>query len=180
MSHYCKLIATRLGMSAEKCEELRLACVMHDVGKIGVSDLVLLKPGKLTDAEFEQIKAHPEIGYRILSGSSSPLLDLAAIVALTHHERYDGRGYPRQLAGESIPLEGRIAAVADVFDALTSNRVYRRAWSVEEAVALLVRDKGSHFDARLVDLFLESMDDVLELKERHADRSVAFPAGTCE
>ena len=170
MSHYCRLLAERLGMDAGRCEQIRLASVMHDVGKIGVSDLILLKPGKLTDDEFAQIKTHAEIGYRILSGSSSPLLELAAAIALTHHEKVDGSGYPRGLCGEAIPLEGRVAAVADVFDALTSNRVYRDAWPVERATDLLVRDRGSHFDPKIVDLFLDSMDDVLRIRRRHADQ----------
>ena len=169
MSHYCGLIANRLGMSAETCELLRLASVMHDVGKVGVSDLVLFKPGKLTDEEFLQIKSHPDIGYRILSGSTSELLELGAVVAIAHHEKWDGTGYPRRLAGESIPIEGRIAAVADVFDALTSDRVYRKAWSVDKTLELLVRDRGSHFDPQVVDLFLDSMDAVLEIRARHAD-----------
>ena len=102
MSHYCRLLAKRLGMSTERSEQIRLASVMHDVGKIGVSDLVLLKPGKLTDEEFAQIKTHPDIGHRILAGSSSPLLELGAVIALTHHEKYDGSGYPRRLAAEAI------------------------------------------------------------------------------
>jgi len=169
MSHYCELIARRLGLPAEKCEQIRVASVMHDVGKIGVSDLVLLKPGKLTDEEFEQIKTHSEIGYHILSGSSSPLLELGAVIAYTHHEKYNGTGYPRQLAGEAIPLEGRIAAVADVYDALTSNRVYRKAWSVEKTAELLVRDKGSHFDPQIVDLFLDSMQIVQSIKQRFSN-----------
>jgi len=177
MSHYCRLLAERLGVSAKRCEEIRLASVMHDVGKVGVSDLVLLKPGKLTDDEFAQIKAHPEIGYRILTGSSSPLLELGATIALTHHEKWAGSGYPRGLAGEAIPIEGRIAAVADVFDALTSHRVYRDAWPLDRTIEQLVRDKGSHFGPDVVDLFLESMDEVLQLKERYADRTTSFISG---
>jgi HD-GYP domain-containing protein (c-di-GMP phosphodiesterase class II) len=177
MSHYCKLLAERYGMDAERCEKIRLASVMHDLGKIGVSDLVLLKPGKLTDEEFTLIKTHTEIGYRILCGSRSPLLEIAAVIALTHHEKYDGSGYPRQLAGEEIPIEGRIAAVADVFDALTSNRVYRKSWSVDQTLALIVREKGSHFDPLCVELFLNSMDDVLEIKRRHADNTATAASG---
>jgi putative two-component system response regulator len=171
MSHYCMILAERFGMSTERCEKIRLASVMHDIGKIGISDLVLLKPGRLTEEELYLIKTHAEIGYRILSGSRSPLLDLGAVIAFTHHEKYDGSGYPRQLAGEEIPVEGRIAAVADVFDALTSNRVYRKAWSVDRTLELIVREKGAHFDPLFVDLFLESMDDVLQIKKRHADGS---------
>jgi HD-GYP domain-containing protein (c-di-GMP phosphodiesterase class II) len=171
MSHYCKLLAERIGMSTERCEKIRLASVMHDIGKIGISDLVLLKPGKLTNDELSTIKSHPEIGYRILSGSSSPLLDLGAIIALTHHEKYDGSGYPHQIAGEDIPIEGRIAAIADVFDALTSSRVYREAWSIDRTLKLLVKEKGAHFDPLLVNLFLESIDDVIGIRELHADGS---------
>ena len=173
MSHYCKLIAERLGMDSERCDQIRLASVMHDVGKIGISDQVLLKPGKLTDEEFAHIKTHPEIGHRILSGSTSPLLELGATIALSHHEKVDGSGYPRRLAGDSIPIEGRIAAVADVFDALTSHRVYRPAWTVERSVELIERDRGTHFDPIVVDLFLSSIEDVLAIKERHADRSTS-------
>lgn len=169
MSHYCALMARRVGMSAEKCDQVRLASVMHDVGKIGISDLVLLKPGKLTDDEYELIKTHSKIGYGILSGSSSPLLELGATVAYTHHEKYDGTGYPRHLAGEDIPIEGRIAAVADVYDALTSNRVYRKAWSVEKTVEILIRDKGTHFDPEIVDLFLDSMSEIHKIKQRFSN-----------
>jgi HD-GYP domain-containing protein (c-di-GMP phosphodiesterase class II)/signal transduction histidine kinase len=171
MSHYCKILAEGFGMSAEQCEKIRLASVMHDIGKIGISDLVLLKPGRFMDEELSLIKTHPEIGYRILSGSRSPLLELGAVIAFTHHEKYDGSGYPRQLAGVEIPVEGRIAAVADVFDALTSNRIYREAWSIDRTLELIVREKGAHFDPLFVDLFLESMDDVLQIKKRHADGS---------
>jgi putative two-component system response regulator len=171
MSHYCKLLAERYGMSTKRCEQIRLASVMHDIGKIGISDLVLLKPGRLTDEEFTLIKTHTEIGYRILSGSRSPLLKMGAAIAYTHHEKYDGSGYPRQLAGDEIPIEGRIAAVADVFDALTSNRVYRDSWTVDQTLELIVREKGGHFDPLFVDIFLESMDEVLKIKERHADGS---------
>ena len=169
MSHYCRLIAERMGMSPERCEEIRLASVMHDVGKIGVSDLILHKPGKLTDEEFTQIQTHTEIGYRILSGSSSSLIELGATVAYTHHEKIDGTGYPRGLVGAEIPIEGRIAAVADVFDALTSDRIYRAAWSPERTVDFLLSERGRHFEPEIVGIFVASMDDVLRIRQRHAD-----------
>ncbi len=170
MSQYCKLIAQRRHMSDMRCEQIRLASVMHDVGKIGIPDQILFKPAELTSEEFEQIKTHCELGRKILSGSSASLLELAALIAHTHHEKFNGLGYPLGLRGKAIPIEGRIAAVADVFDALTSDRVYRRAWPVERAVDLLERESGTHFDPELVDLFLQDMDGVLEIKKRWADR----------
>lgn len=170
MSHYCKLIAARLGMEDARCEQIRLASVMHDVGKIGISDQILLKPGRLTPTEFEHIKSHPEIGHRILRDSSSPLLQLASTIALLHHERMDGAGYPAGLSGAAIPLEGRIVAVADVFDALTSKRCYRDALPVGQAIELLRQGSGTHFDPEIVQCFLGAMDDVLLIMERHADR----------
>jgi putative two-component system response regulator len=125
MSRYCELLARKLDLDEERCELIRLASGLHDVGKIAIPDRVLLKPGSLTESERRMMERHTEIGYRMLADSSSELLDVAAAIALSHHERFDGTGYPHGLAGEAIPLEGRIAAVADVFDAITSNRVYR-------------------------------------------------------
>ena len=130
------------------------------VGKIGVPDAVLLKPGPLNPEERSVMQRHTIIGHRMLSDSSSPLLQLGALIALTHHERWDGSGYPRGLAGEAIPAEGRLTAIADVFDALTNNRVYRSALEVEEAVELMLRGRGTHFDPRLLDLFISSIDDL--------------------
>jgi putative two-component system response regulator len=143
---------------------------MHDVGKIGIPDSILLKPGKLTPEERRIMEQHSEIGFRILSGSRSELLTLAAQIAWTHHERVDGNGYPRRLGGEDIPLEGRMAAIADVFDALTSNKVYKKASPLTQAVEIMREGRGSHFDAELLDLFLDSMDEVVRIKERYADR----------
>ena len=170
MSLYCVVIARRLDMSRQDCETLRLASLMHDVGKIVIPDAILLKPGKLDPDEFETMRRHSEIGHRILSGSHSPVLELAPTIALTHHEKVDGSGYPRNLAGADIPLEGRIAAVADVFDALTSERVYKSAIPVEEAIEIVIEGRGSHFDPPLVDHFLDAMDEVVEIRERYADR----------
>jgi len=169
MSHYCRILATKTGLPADKCEQIRLASQLHDVGKIGVPDSILLKPGRLTAEEFESIKKHSEIGYRILSESQSDLLEMGAVIALTHHEKYNGAGYPHGTAGEDIPLVGRIAAICDVFDALTSDRVYMAAVSVENTVETLIKNKGAHFDPMLLDLFLESMDEILSIKNEFSD-----------
>ena len=170
MSRYTALLASRAGADAERTEEVRIASVMHDVGKIGIPDSILLKPGKLTPEERRIMEQHSEIGYRILSGSRSKLLTLAAQIAWTHHERVDGNGYPRRIAGEDIPVEGRMAAIADVFDALTSNKVYKKASPLPQAVEIMKEGRGSHFDAELLDLFLDSIDEVVRIKEHYADR----------
>ncbi len=170
MSRYTSLLARRAGASPDRAEQVRVASVMHDVGKIGIPDSILLKPGKLTPEERRIMEQHSEIGYRILSGSRSELLTLAAQIAWTHHERVDGNGYPRRLAGEDIPLEGRMAAIADVFDALTSNKVYKKASPLPQAVDIMCEGRGSHFDAELLDLFLDAIDEVVRIKERYADR----------
>jgi putative two-component system response regulator len=169
MSNYCELLGQKLGLDDDRVELLRMASPMHDIGKIGTHDSILLKDGQHTEEEFEIMKQHAEIGFRILSGSDSELLNLGAIIAWTHHEKFDGTGYPRGLAGEDIPLEGRITAVSDVFDALTSKRVYKPAFTVEESIGLMKEQRGKHFDPDLLDLFLESMPHVLVIKERFAD-----------
>src|SRR5574338_289675 len=130
MSHYCELLARKAGLSPERCDLIRTASPMHDIGKIGTPDHVLLKPGKFTQEEFGVIAQHAEIGYKVLSGSDAELLKVAAVIAYTHHERFDGTGYPRGLQGETIPIEGRIAAIADAFDALTTQRVYKPAFEL--------------------------------------------------
>lgn len=163
------LLAKELGLPHDETDLIRRAAPLHDVGKIGIPDHILLKPGRLTPDEFVVMKQHAEIGWRILSGSDSELLELAASIARTHHEKWDGSGYPRGLAGEEIPIEGRIAAVADVFDAVTSARPYKKAWPLADAVALLEKGKGQHFDPELVEIFLGSMDEVLEIRERFSD-----------
>jgi len=169
MSRYCYLLGERSGLDPYACEMLQVASPMHDVGKIGIPDNILLKPGRLTPDEYQIMKQHAEIGFRILSGSDSPLVKLAATIAHTHHEKWDGSGYPNGLSGEAIPIEGRIAAVADVFDALTSERPYKKAWPVEDAVSLLRDGRGAHFDPNLVDLFIDSMPDVLEIRDQFQD-----------
>jgi diguanylate cyclase (GGDEF)-like protein len=165
MSRYCELLARRLGLDDERCELIRLASALHDVGKIAIPDRILLKPGALTESERRVMERHAEIGHRLLAHSSSELLDVAATIALTHHERYDGAGYPRQLAGEAIPLEGRIASVADVFDAITSNRVYRPALPLDQAIEVMRAGRGTQFDPLVLDLFLEALGDVRAIAE---------------
>lgn len=164
MSQYAALLASKLGKDDREIRAIGLASMMHDVGKIGVPDRILLKPGKLDPEEFEVVRTHCEIGHRILHDPSSELLALAASIALTHHEWFDGSGYPQGLAGESIPAEGRIAAIADVFDALTSNRVYRRALALGEAVDIMTAERGTHFDPAMLDVFLGALDEVLAIK----------------
>ncbi len=171
MSEYSRLLARKVGLDDYTAEMIRTASPMHDVGKIGIPDSILLKPGRLTSDEYEVMKKHAEIGYRILSDSDSKLLQLAASIAYTHHEKFDGTGYPRGLSGEDIPIEGRIVAVADVFDALTSERPYKTAWPLEKAIKLLVDGRDLHFDGALVDLFLASMDEVEEIKQRLTEPS---------
>jgi len=169
MSRYCQLIARRIGLDEATCELLRIASPMHDVGKLGIPDRILLKPGKLTPDEFTIMKGHAEIGYRILVGSDATPLKMAATIAHTHHEKWDGNGYPRGLKGEDIPLYGRIAAIADVFDALTSARPYKPAWALEDALQLIRTNRGTHFDPTLVDVFFDALPEVLEIRERFVD-----------
>jgi len=161
MSRTCELLAQRSGMGAERTQLIRIASPMHDIGKIAVSDDILRKPGKLTASDWEEMRKHPLIGSEILAGSDSELLRLGGLIALTHHERFDGSGYPHGLAGDAIPVEGRIVALADVFDALTSVRPYKPAYEVDHAVALMSEERGRHFDPGYLDLFLTIVDDVV-------------------
>ncbi len=172
MAHYSKHIARVLGLPLEQQELLLEAAPMHDIGKVGTPDLILLKPGKLTGDEFSVMKQHASIGYEVLNTSSSPLLKVAAEIALTHHEKFDGSGYPRGLAGEAIPLFGRIVAVADVFDALTSERPYKKAWSIEDASKLLRDGSGQHFDPACVEAFFSDFDEVLAIKNQFVDEQI--------
>jgi len=142
---------------------------MHDVGKIAIPDHILLKPGRLDDAELVIMRTHAEKGYEILRESKSRLLDLAAAIALAHHEKFDGSGYPQGLAGEAIPLHGRIVAVADVFDALTSERPYKTAWPLDRALSFLREQSGQHFDPACVEAFMSRLDDILAIRAAHAD-----------
>jgi putative two-component system response regulator len=147
------MLAHVLGLSLQEVELVRRASTLHDLGKIGISDAILLKPGRLTAQEFEVIKRHSSIGAQILSGSESPLLQLAEEICLSHHERWDGSGYPGALIGEEIPISGRIVTVADVFDALTHDRPYKQAWKVSEAIEEIERQRGRQFDPAVVDAF---------------------------
>ncbi len=160
MSRYCELLARVAGLLPQEIETIRLASPLHDVGKIGLPDSILLKPGKLTAEEFDQMKQHTVMGERILSAASSELVKAGRLIAISHHERWDGSGYPHGQAGEAIPLWGRICAVADVFDALTSQRPYKRAFGNGEAFAILSEGRGQHFDPRLVDLFIQHRTEV--------------------
>lgn len=169
MSRTCALIAEQLGWTAEACEDLRLASALHDLGKIGIPDAVLLKPGPLTAAERAIVQRHPEIGYEILACSGDPVMQLAATIALTHHERIDSTGYPARLSGAEIPLEGRIAATADVFDALTRDRVYRSAIPVDQALMILRAGRGTQFDPDILDAFDAVLPAVLEVQRLYPE-----------
>ena len=169
VGRYCELLADRLGLDTGRCELLRLASPLHDLGKIAIPDRILLKPGPLTPDERRQMETHADLGHRLLSDSGHELLELAALVAVSHHERYDGTGYPSRLAGDEIPLEGRITAVADVYDALTSDRVYRPPLTVEETLRLMRSSRGTHFDPEVLDAFLDSLPAVAAIREALAD-----------
>lgn len=169
MCLYCELLARHAGLSEKRCELIRIASPMHDIGKIGTPDAILMKKGRLSPEEFETMKQHAEVGYRILSGSSSEMLQLAADIARTHHEKWDGSGYPAGLVGEEIPIEGRICAIADVFDALTSKRCYKDAFTVERAKEIMEEGRNKHFDPDLLDLFWEHVDEVLVIKSNYID-----------
>jgi hypothetical protein len=155
IGRFSTLLAEQVGMDPDFCRTLSHAAPLHDVGKVAIPDAILLKPGALSAEERAIVETHAEEGHRLLRGSSSSILDLAATIALSHHEKWDGSGYPRGVVGEAIPMEGRIVAVADVFDALTSDRVYRRAFTVEEAVEMMLEQRGRHFDPVLLDAFME-------------------------
>lgn len=171
MAHYSRLIAERLGLPPQEQQLLFEAAPMHDIGKVGISDQILLKPGRLSGEEFVIMKRHAEIGHQILHNSTSPILNAAAMVALTHHEKFDGSGYPQELKGEGIPLHGRIVAVADVFDALTSARPYKVAWELDAAKDFILTNSGSHFDPGCVAAFLDAWNQVLTIRSRFEDEN---------
>lgn len=169
VSRYCEILSTAAGYDNESAGLMGLAGVMHDVGKIGIPSKIVLARGKLRPEDRAIMQGHCEIGFRILDGSDTPLLDAAASIALTHHERFDGSGYPLGLTGGLIPIEGRITAIADVFDALTTDRIYRRKFDLGTALRMMKGGRGTLFDPDLLDLFFESIDEVLKVKERHED-----------
>jgi response regulator RpfG family c-di-GMP phosphodiesterase len=169
MAHYSELIARGLGLPLADQQLLLEAAPMHDIGKVGITDSVLLKPGRLTQEEFELMKQHAQIGYEILKDSSSLVLQTGAAIALGHHEKFDGSGYPQGLVGEQIPIFSRIVAVADVFDALTSERPYKKAWSLERASEHLKAQSGLHFDPACVEVFFAHWEQVLAIRSRFKD-----------
>ena len=169
MSKMATVIAKAAGLDDEQCDLLLNAAPMHDIGKIGIPDQILLKPGKFEPEEWNIMQTHAQIGADILSGDDSELMMMAHDIALTHHEKWNGKGYPNGLKGEDIPFVGRVTALADVFDALTSERPYKKEWPVEKAVNLIKEESGEHFDPRLVELFLQELPQIIEIKEKYAE-----------
>ncbi len=165
VAEYSKLLALKCGLPLKEAEEIKMASPMHDIGKVGIPDNILNKPGKLTDEEFEIMKTHAELGYEMLKNSNQPLLKTAAIISMEHHEKWDGTGYPRGLKGDEIHLYGRITAIADVFDALGHDRVYKKAWPLEQILDLFKEGRGKHFDPKLIDLFMHNLAEFLAIKE---------------
>jgi putative two-component system response regulator len=166
MSRYSAMIAEKLGFEKEDVQNILYAAPMHDVGKIGIPDKILMKPGKLTKKEFDKIKTHTSIGAKILADSHAEILKLAEAIALTHHERWDGKGYPNGLKDGEIPIVGRIVSIADVFDALTSKRPYKDPFTVDEACNIIKKERGEQFDPYLVDLFLDNMNEIIKVKTK--------------
>ena len=172
MSHICAILAKALGWDDSSCETILHASPMHDIGKIGIPDSILLKPARFNEAEWEIMKTHSEIGARLLDGDESELMMMAKEIALNHHEKWDGTGYPRGLSGENIPLSARIAAVADVFDALTSTRPYKPAWTLDKALEFIRTNSGHHFDPIIVDAFMKELPKILEIQEKFSDKDL--------
>jgi putative two-component system response regulator len=179
MSYYSKILAEHYGLPAQECELILNASPMHDIGKLGIPDSILLKPGRLTHEEFTVMKTHTTIGARLLENARSPITETARIIALTHHEKWDGNGYPHGLAGENIPLVGRIVAITDVFDALTSERPYKSAWPIEKAIEEIKRSAGTHFDPELVEYFIKALPEMLEISQMYRDEPVAEEKKAC-
>jgi len=171
MAHFSQLIARELGMSVAEQELLLESAPLHDIGKVGIADKILLKPGRLDFDEFEIMKQHAIYGYELLQGSSSRVLQAGAEIARGHHEKFDGSGYPLGLSGSDIPIFSRIVAVADVFDALTSERPYKRAWTLEASVEFLLEGSGKHFDPDCVKAFMRAWDEVLDIQARFQEES---------
>lgn len=169
MSKMAVVIAKAAGMDDEGCDLLLNAAPMHDIGKIGIPDNILLKPGKFEAHEWVVMQSHVNIGANILSGDESSLMTMAYDIALSHHEKWDGTGYPNKLKGEDIPFMGRVTALADVFDALTSVRPYKKAWTIEKAVDLIKDESGKHFDPKLVALFLDSLPEIIAIRNKYAE-----------
>ncbi len=166
---YCQALALAHGMPANYAEQIMQAAPMHDIGKIGIPDGILLKPGRLEPDEFDIIKTHAEIGAKILDGSTSELMQMAHVIALRHHEKWNGSGYPGGLAGEDIPIEGRIVAICDVFDALLTERPYKKAWPIEKVLDFFNEQSGEHFDPSLIETFNKILPEFLDVLETHKD-----------
>lgn len=169
VAEYSYILAQSLGMAKSEAELLKMASPMHDIGKVAIPDSVLKKPGKLTEEEYEVMKTHAEIGYNLLKNSKRNILKTAAIVAEQHHEKWNGKGYPRGLAGEEIHIFGRITGIADVFDALASDRVYKKAWELDRILNLFKEERGHHFDPAVVDAFMASLPRILDVRDKYAD-----------
>ena len=165
MSRYSAFIAEKLGLPAREVQNIRYAAPMHDVGKIGIPDNILMKPAKLTDEEFDFMKTHTNIGAKILAKSKAEILRLAWQIAISHHEKWNGRGYPQGFSVDKIPIAGRIVGLADVFDALTSKRPYKVPYPIEVAVDIIKKERGEHFDPDVADIFLENIDEFLKIKK---------------
>lgn len=171
IAHYSKVLAKAMDLSEKIQDIIFYASQFYDLGKVGIADEILLKPGKLDEDEFEIMKTHSRIGYDILKYSQSGYLKAGAVISYSHHEKYDGSGYPIGLSGETIPIPGRIVAIADVFDALTQERSYKKAWSIEDACTFLIEEKGKHFDPKLVDLFMANLDEIKSIKNKFSDEA---------
>ncbi|MEA3427657.1 MAG: HD domain-containing phosphohydrolase [Thermodesulfobacteriota bacterium] len=164
ISRYSALLAEKLGLPARYVQDILYAAPMHDVGKIGIPDNILMKPGKLTKEEFDFMKTHTTIGAKILANSKSAILQVATQIALSHHEKWNGKGYPQGLSGDDIPLAARIVGLVDTFDALTSKRPYKDPYPVEVALEIIRKERGRHFDSGMTDVFLENIDEILKIK----------------
>ena len=169
VAQYSYMLAIEYGLSTEEADKLKMASPMHDIGKVGIPDSILNKPGRHTAQEFGIMKTHAQLGCDMLKNSDRPIIKAAAIVASQHHERYDGKGYPNGLKGEDIHIYGRITAIADVFDALGSKRVYKEAWELNKILELFKNERGAHFDPKLVDIFFNNLDDFLEVRDKYKD-----------
>jgi response regulator RpfG family c-di-GMP phosphodiesterase len=169
VSEYTKILALKYGFPEETAEKIRMATPLHDLGKLAIPDIILNKPGKLTPEEFEIMKTHSKIGYDMLKNSGRDIIQIASIIALQHHEKFDGTGYPENLKGNQIHIYGRIVAIADVFDALGTVRVYKNAWPLSEILDLFKQERGKHFDPELVDLFFQSIDEFINIKNTFPD-----------
>lgn len=175
VAEYSYLLALGSGMSQEEAELLKMASPMHDIGKVAIPDSVLNKPGKLTDEEFKLMQNHTRIGYNLLKNSNRHILKTAAVVAYEHHEKWNGRGYPRGIKGEDIHIYGRITAIADVFDALGSERVYKKAWDLDRILHLFKEERGEHFDPKVVDAFFQQLPAILRVRDQYSDAALEDP-----